>query len=423
MRFILVILSFFFICFSASISAQEKGYLEFSGKTVKNYKSLAGVQIKIFSGNTKIAEVSTGRNGRFMFDLELGIDYRIVFNSPGCVEMFAMIYSSACPSTKKIYPIYEIDVNFFELNQMNLNYEAFKQPFAKIVYDGNKRFIDEDNYVDNFIKGLYYKPEDIKTQDELVNTEEDKNKILSNKLKEEEERLLKEQQLLAEKNALEEAERMKKLLADKMKSTLVKSEKKENNIKDALERIKEDEVYLKIAFERKIITENQNKTIKKNVEANLLKSVAENERVLKSKSTDKNIKAESDNEVIAVLKREALAKVSAEDLRVSAKIKNKQLQIYEGIYQKELFGQLKIAVKNEKNYQATTKKHPVIGVTTNFEQYNFKSVYYIYVSEGNLKKNFRKEKFNWGLTYYYKNDKQINEYDYFNELKQYNVPL
>ena len=231
------------------------------------------------------------------------------------------------------------------------------------------------------------------------------------------------QQLLAEKNALEEAERMKKLLSDKMKSTLVKSEKKENNIKDALERIKEDEVYLKITFERKKITENQNKTIKKNVEANLLKSVAENERVLKSKSTDKNIKAESDNEVIAVLKREALAKVSAEDLRVSAKIKNKQLQIYEGIYQKELFGQLKIAVKNEKNYQATTKKHPVIGVTTDFEQYIFKSVYYIYVSEGNLKKNFRKEKFNWGLTYYYKNDKQINEYDYFNELKQYNVPL
>jgi hypothetical protein len=95
-------LSFFFICFSASISAQEKGYLEFSGKTVKNYKSLAGAQIKIFSGNTKIAEVSTGRNGRFMFDLELGIDYRIVFNSPGCVEMFGMIYSSACPSIKRI---------------------------------------------------------------------------------------------------------------------------------------------------------------------------------------------------------------------------------------------------------------------------------------------------------------------------------
>jgi hypothetical protein len=57
---------------------------------------------------------------------------------------------------------------------------------------------------------------------------------------------------------------MKKLLSDKMKSTLVKSEKKENNIKDALERIKEDEVYLKITFERKKITENQNKTIKKN---------------------------------------------------------------------------------------------------------------------------------------------------------------
>ncbi len=422
MRFSIVILSFLLIFFSASIIAQEKGYLEFSGKTIKNYKSLSGAQISIYSGNLKIADVTTGRNGRFMFDLELGVDYKIVFNAPGCAEMFALIYSSVCSPTKKIYPIYEIDVNFFELNQSNLNYNAFKNPFAKIVYDGNKRFIDEENYVDNFIKDLYYVPEQIPTQEEIAKTDEEKNTILSNKLKEEEEKLLKEQQLLAEKKAMEEAERMKKLLADKMKSTIVKASNKENETKDALLKLKEDEVYLKISFERKKIVENQNKTIKKNIETNLLKSVAENERGLKSKNPDK-IDKESDNEVIAVLKREALAKVNAEDLRLSNKLKSKQLQIYEGVYQKELFGQLKVAVKNEKNLTASTKKFPVVGITTEFEQHSFKSVYYIYVSEGNVKKQFRKEKYNWGLTYYFKNDKPINEQEYFNELKYYNVPL
>ena len=422
LRFFLVILSFFLFCFSASISAQEKGYLEFSGRTVKNYKALAGAQITILSGTIKIAEVTTGRNGRFMFDLELGVDYKIVFNAPGCQEMYALIYSSVCPANKKIYPIYEIDVNFFELNQSNLNYNAFKNPFAKIVYDGNKRFIDEENYVENFIKELYYKPEMVQIQDEIAKTDEEKNNILSNKIKEEEERLLKEQQLLTEKKAMEEAERMKRLLAEKMKSTIVNVNKKEPDSKDIQAKLKEDEVYLKISFERKKIIENQNKTIKKNVETNLLKSVAENERVLKSKSKY-NLKIDSDNEVISVLKREALAKVNSEDLRVSTKIKNKQLQLYEGIYQKEIVSQLKIVVKNEKKHQSTIKKYPVVGITTDFIQYNFKSVYYIYVSEGNVKKNYRKEKYNWGLTYYFKNNKLINEQDYFSELKHYNVPL
>ena len=403
--------------------AQDKGYLEFSGKTVKNYRPLAGAQITIFTNNLKIADVTTGRNGRFMFDLELGVDYKILFNAPGCAEMHAMIYASTCSSGKIIYPIYEIDVNFFELNQTGLNYNAFKNPFAKIVYDGNTRFVDEENYVDNFIKELYYVPKVDQKQDEIAKTDDERNTILSNKLKEEEERLLKEQQLLAEKKAMEEADQMKKLLTEKMKAPLFKNDKKENAIKDAQAKLKEDEVYLKISFERKKITESQNKIIKKNIETNLLKSVAENERVLKSKSITKNIKAESDNEVIAVLKREAIAKVSAEDLRVSAKIKNKQLQIYEGIYQKELFSQLKISVKNEKNCISTTKKYPVVGITTDLKQNSFKSIYFIYVSEGNVKKNFRKEKYNWGLTYYYKNDKMINEQDYFNELKHFNVPL
>lgn len=408
---------------SSTISAQEKGYLEFSGRTIKNYKPLSSAQIFIYSGSSKIADVTTGRNGRFMFDLELGVDYKIIFKSPGCAEMYAMIYSSACSVNKKIYPIYEIDVNFFELNQSNLNYEAFKQPFAKIIYDGNKRFVDENNYVENFIKELYYKPDEQIIKEDIVKTEEDKNSIVNNKLKEEEERLLKEQQLLAEKKAIEEAERMKKMLAEKMKNTLLNSEKNENEVKDAMAKIKEDEVYLKISFERKKIVENQNKIIKKNVETNLLKSVAENERVLKNKSSATKITEKNENEVIAVLKREALAKVNSEDLRISSKLKNKQLQIYEGIFQKEIYSSVKTVVKSEKKISSSAKKHLVTGITTDLEKQSFKSVYYIYITEGNLKKNFRKEKYNWGLTYYYKNDKQINEQDYFNELKQYHVPL
>lgn len=234
---------------------------------------------------------------------------------------------------------------------------------------------------------------------------------------------MKEQQLLAEKKAAEEADRMKKLLTENIKSTATKSNNKEVSNNDILAKLKQEDVYLKISYERRKITESQNKTIKKNIESNLLKSVAENERLLKTKSKN-NVNIDHNNDVINVLRREALAKVNSEELRVSAKIKNKQLQLYEGIYQKEMFSQLKISTRNEKNYQVSINKQPVVGITTEYEQYSFKSVYCIYVSEGSLKKNnFRKEKYIWGLTYYYKNDKPINEQDYFSELKYYNVPL
>jgi hypothetical protein len=407
-----------------NLLSQNKSYLEFTGKTVKNYKALAGVKIIIFSGNLKITEVTTGRNGRFMFDLELGVDYTIYFNAPGCAEMYAKIFSSGFSLEKIIYPVYEIDVNFFELNQSNLNYEMFKQPFTKIVFDGKDKFNDEENYVDNFIKELYFKPEIVQNKEELHHTEQEENNILKNKLKEEEVRLLKEKQLFAEKKAFEDAERMKKLLTENIKATSIRLNKKVDADNDIITKLKNEDIYLKISFERKKITETQNKTIKKNIETNLLKSVAENERILKSKSKNNNLNIDSDNEIITVLKREALAKVNSQDLRISAKIKNKQLQLYESIFQKEIFSQLKIVVKNEKNIQATIKKQPVVGITTEFEQHNFKSVYYINVSEGNDRKNnFRKEKYIWGIIYYFKNDKPINEQDYFSELKRYNVPL
>ncbi len=408
---------------SFNLLSQDKSYLEFSGKTVKNYKALSGVKIIIYTGSLKITEVTTGRNGRFMFDLELGVDYTIYFNAPGFAEMYAKIFTSGYSLTKKIYPVYEIDVNFIELNQSNINYEAFKQPFTKIVFDGKDKFIDEENYVDNFIKALYYEPEIVQAKDETPNAELEENNILTKKIKEEEERLLKEQQLLAEKKAAEEADRMKKLLTENIKSTATKSNNKEVSNNDILAKLKQEDVYLKISYERRKITESQNKTIKKNVESNLLKSVAENERLLKSKLNN-NLNIDHNNDVINVLRREALAKVNSDELRVSAKIKNKQLQLYEGIYQKEMFSQLKISTRNEKNYQVSINKQPVIGITTKYEQYSFKSVYCIYVSEGSLKKNnFRKEKYIWGLTYYYKNDKPINKQDYFSELKYYNVPL
>ncbi len=65
----------------------------------------------------------------------------------------------------------------------------------------------------------------------------------------------------------------------------------------------------------------------------------------------------------------------------------------------------------------------MVGITTDSENQTFKNIYTITVSEGNTKNIYRKEKYSWGLIYYFKNDIEIKEEDYFKELSLYNVPL
>ena len=43
------------------------------------------------------------------------------------------------------------------------------------------------------------------------------------------------------------------------------------------------------------------------------------------------------------------------------------------------------------------------------------------ISNGNKKTTYKRDSFNWGLNYYYKNDKEISEIDYLKELSQYNI--
>jgi len=318
-----------------------------------------------------------------------------------------------------------------------VNYELFKQPIAKVIYDGNKRFVDEEGYIEQFMKSIFIDPDELRRKKELeeekVRLQREEDLIVKNKLKEEEARLLKEQQLFAEKKAVQEAEIMKKIVAEKIKSTHKKesSKNRELNFNETRSKLREDEVYLKISFEKKKITENQNKIIKKNVETNLLKSFAENERVkIRSKSTFQKVNETPDNPVIELLKREALAKATSSDLMLEVKLKNKQILLNQGIMHQELMRNMKTAVKTEKDNafqsnksQKNLKRKGVIGITTDLEKRTFKTIYMITLVSNGSKTNYKKETYTWGLSYYYKNNEPINEQTYYSELSFYDVPL
>src|ERR1700758_1163541 len=125
-----LLIAFFLLPFA--FFAQDRGYLEFAGRCVKDKVPLKGATISIYKGSTKVTELNTPKNGKFQFFLDFkGVDYKVVFTYPGCPDMYLMIYSSKCPLDKEIFPIYDIDVNFFEYGKPTINYANFKNPFTK----------------------------------------------------------------------------------------------------------------------------------------------------------------------------------------------------------------------------------------------------------------------------------------------------
>jgi len=418
--------------------SQEKGYLEFAGKTIKNQKVLPGAHITVFKGSTKVADVVTGKNGKFMFDLEFGSDYKVTFTSAGCVDMYAMIYASKCPADKEIFPIYDVDVNFFDYGQPLLNYDNFKNPFVKVIYDGKKIFMDDEKYVVQFLKNLYIDAEELKRREDLKLEKErhEKELEITAKLKmQEDEKLRKEQIALAEQKAYEESELLRKQLEEQIR--LEKESKNKNNIAvketEVNKALVKEEVNLTIKSEQKKIKEKQNKAIKTNYENELLKMVAQNERQMKQTSFVKEKSKAESNEVIEILRREAIVKAKADEIRFDKKIKAKQAILNSRVLNHEMVGLVKTVAGNEVSlkYNAV-KKFPkaqeykqkkMVGITTDTENTNFKSTYTINVSEGEVKTIYKKEKFTWGLVYYYKNGKEITAAEYYNELKIYNVPL
>lgn len=433
--------TFFFFCwllvFNVSfIFAQEKGYLEFAGRTMKDQKALGGTHITVFKGNTKVTDVTTGKNGKFMFDLDLGFDYKVTFTSPGCVDMYCMIYASKCPADKSIFPIYDIDVTFFEYGKPTINYENFKNPFTKIIFDGKKIFKDDEKYVEQFIKNLYIDWEELKKiEAEKLEKEKLEKEMLAKLRLAEEEKLRKEQIALAEEKAKEEAEMLKKQLEEQNRIQQENDAKNLVNTKqnEANQAMVKEEIKLTIQNEQKKIKEKQNKAIKTNYENDLLKLVAENERKMKQQTFVKERADAEKNEIIEILRQEAITKAKANEIRFDKKVKAKQAVLNSRILNHEMTGLVKTVAHNESNDRKLTiktfpevttyKAKKMVGITTDSENETFKNIYTIIVSEGDKKTIYKKEKYTWGLIYYFKDGKETTEENYFKELSIYNVPL
>ncbi len=410
----------FLLC-SFAVMPQTVSSLEFNGKAIKKGEVLEGAKIEVYRGSEKLQELLSAKNGRFSFDVDLGYDYKVTFSYPGCTDMFLLLYGSQCPANKQLFPVYAIDINFFEYGASNVDYAHFVQlPFTKIVYDGNSGFKDDEKHVSLFLKGIYITPDELqKREEELLARHKlqtgDSSSMRANNLH--------NKYTLSGNNTLE-------LIVKESTSFEERKIKKEAPQKAIS--ISLDELNYTAEKERKRQLERQNKSIKANFEGELLSLAAHTSR--KNKLNTSSLKKEEVNSraIAATLQARYDLAASSEVNRTKAKQLLSLTNYNKALSQQEILRLIKETAHIEGNKKSTsasklptaTAYYPETPViSTVLETHVFRTNYIISIESNGHKTIYRKEKYTWGTIYYYRNNHEISEEEYNQLLNIHHIPL
>ena len=420
-RFILL-LSVIFLFSISNVRAQAPGMLEFTGRTVKDGKPLSGAKVAIYRNGTTFQEdVTTGKSGKFRFFLLFGSDYKVTFTYPGCVEMYVMVYTSKLPKTgNDIFPLYQTEVPFFETTSQSVRIDKYKNPFTKIIYDGKKGFMDDEAYLAEF------------TKDVLINSAEQARIFAEKEAKEKAEKDAADAKKAAEEKTRKDAE--EKLLAEQRakadelakEAELARLREAEANKQHENESMESAAMRLQREKEAKELLAKKNKEIKAKYETDLLKLVAENERLAKEKEFNKGKQEARANTVIEQMRRETELKAKADGLRDDIKLKkkkalqNQQFKMNEmrKLVEAAAFAQRSIRIGDQKIMPDPSgyvrKELPNVAVI--IDDGIIKTTRTTVITQGKTLNTYTKDTYFWGNVSCYKNNIQIDEAAYNAEI-------
>ncbi|MCW3084899.1 MAG: hypothetical protein JWP12_2265 [Bacteroidetes bacterium] len=425
----LLLMTFLLFFSGHTVFAQAPGMLEFGGRTVKDNKPISGATVTVYrNGNINQEELKTGKNGKFRFYLVFGSDYKITFSYPGCVDMFLMVYTSKLPKERSdLFPLYETEIPFFESNNAQVRISKYKNPFTKVIYDGKKAFMDDEAYLAAFTKDLLIDPSEqaklFAEKEAAEKAEKDKLEATEKAKRDAEDKAKRdaEDKLLAEQKAKEDA------LAREMELARLKLEAdKKQNVDKSMET---EAMRLQREKEEKEQLAKKNKEIKTKYENDLLKLVAENERIAKEKAFSKQKLEVRSNTVIEQMKRETELKAKADGLREEAELKkkkeleNKQYKLNEmrKLVEAAAFADRSVKISNQKVTPDATHyvRRILPNVAVTVDDGYIKTVRTTVVTQGKQQDTYRKETYFWGSVYCYKNNIEIDEITYNAEVGYY----
>jgi hypothetical protein len=406
----------------------QVGQLELTGRATKDGSPLQGATVTVYrNGTIEQEKIKVGKNGKFRLFLVFGHDYKISFSYPGCVDMHMMVYASKLAKERSdLFPLYHTEVPFFDLSAKGVRISKYKNPFTKVIYDGQKAFIDDEAYLTAFTKDLII---DAAEQSRIAaekeareKAEQEKAEMIARAAKEEQERIKKQQEeaeaAIAAKEEAERAAALARMKSEAARETTAGDQTMES---EAMKLQREKEEKARLA--------KQNTKIKTEYVNDLLKLVAENERIAKQKAFDKQKQEARTNTVIEQMRRENELKAKAENLREEQKEKRKKVLENKQIHRNEIrklaeaaaFAERTVRISNQqtlpdpKSYVAP--KQPNVAVT--IEDGVLKDIRTTVVTIDKKIITYRKEISFWGTVSCYKDDKVISQATYNAEVAYY----
>jgi hypothetical protein len=377
--------------------------------------------VQVMMDGKQIINLTTGKNGKFKFTVDLGHSYQINYSALGCVPMF-MTMDLHVPADKAwIYPDYVAEIPFFTSGDPKVRTELFTQkPFIKIVFDGSKGFHDDPTY--RFIDEIFKDPnEELRKQQEAAR-----------KLAEEKARLEAEAQARRDE---EERLRLQKEADDRRKAEEDARNKQNTNTSNneddhsanADPGIETDAIKLERERQERLNQVKQNKNIRAQYENNLLKLVAESERQTNIRKYNKMKEDAEGTSVVMTLRKEAEVKALSEFLIEQGKERQRQtlanrqlkeervkeLAITAAMVEREIrSSQLRPVVSN---IPLSYSPSPNIVVTTD-DGFFSDETSTIISWPGGKRIIFRVDEYWWGSRYYYRDNVEIDLKTYEAEL-------
>jgi outer membrane protein OmpA-like peptidoglycan-associated protein len=146
----------FFISYVIALNTQAQ--VTIIGHTFINNIPLKEVTIQVMQDEKLIQTFSTKNDNYFKLSLLFGKNYRIYFSQTNCVKQFMEVNTKTVPEDKRnTLMTYEVDLPFVYKNDSDIDTTVFKNTFHKVIFDGNRRMVDDSSYNNAFLKSIIKK--------------------------------------------------------------------------------------------------------------------------------------------------------------------------------------------------------------------------------------------------------------------------
>lgn len=143
--------TFQLLFFTIFLSLCSYGQITIIGHNKLNNNPITSTSIFIKENGVVTRTLTTGKSSDFMFKLEYGKNYTILFQNPKSSLMYMEVFAADVPEDKWSYKmIHELNVAFFDKTDEDIDTSVLKEPFQKIIFDGRNRMVNDSTYSNDF---------------------------------------------------------------------------------------------------------------------------------------------------------------------------------------------------------------------------------------------------------------------------------